>query len=226
MLNSNSFHDMFVFFTQSNNRLLKFSLQHLYWWKNCEEKSSFALEKNTLYLWLNKKISMVLHVNTLFIDVLNLPSKFGPKSQEQTAYNSLTKWLFPLTPSYALIYSPLIETACTLLQKYILDLKLFQLFYFLLPISRESIVFWVKFLKWRFWWIYTFWGPLNPKITFLANGLCVCVCVCVCYQHDSETNYSRNTKFGIQHLYLIQMLLETFYEARTKTLSTGALKKF
>ena len=30
--------------------------------------------------------------------------------------------------------------------------------------------------------IYTFSGPLNSKITFLANGLCVylCVCMCVC----------------------------------------------
>ena len=29
-------------------------------------------------------------------------------------------------------------------------------FYFLLPIIRECIVFWVKFSKWRFCWIYTF----------------------------------------------------------------------
>ena len=66
-------------------------------------------------------------------------------------------------------------------------------FYFLLPISRESIVLGVKFSKWRFWWICTFWGSLNPKITFLAFGLCVCVSVC--YQHNSKTNYSRIFKF-------------------------------
>ena len=54
-----------------------------------------------------------------------------------------------------------------------------------------------KFSKWRFWWIYTFWEPLNPKITFLAFGLCVCVC----YQHNSKTDCSRIFKFSILHLY-------------------------
>ena len=93
----------------------------------------------------------------------------------------------------------------------------------------EQKVLFVKFSKWRFGWIYTFWGPLNPKITFLANGLCVCVCesvcLCVCYQHNLKTNYSRNIKFGILYLYLIQMLLETFHKDRTKTLCTGAHKR-
>ena len=40
----------------------------------------------------------------------------------------------------------------------------------------------------RFWWIFTFWGPLSPKKSFsacrlsvcLSVCLCVCVCVCVC----------------------------------------------
>ena len=73
---------------------------------------------------------MVLHVNTLFIDVLNLPSKFGPKSQEQTAYNSLTKWLFPLRPSYALIYGPLIGTACALTSKVYFRFKTIPTFLF------------------------------------------------------------------------------------------------
>ena len=41
----------------------------------------------------------------------------------------------------------------------------------------------------------------------------------VCYQHNSKTNFSRNIKFGILHLY-IQMLLETFYNDRRKTLGT------
>ena len=45
-------------------------------------------------------------------------------------------------------------------------------------VEREYC-FCAKFSKLRFWWIYTFWGPLNPKITFLAIGLCVCAYVCV-----------------------------------------------
>ena len=31
------------------------------------------------------------------------------------------------------------------------------------------------FSKWRFWWTYAFWSPLNPKIPFLADDLCACV---------------------------------------------------
>ena len=54
--------------------------------------------------------------------------------------------------------------------------------------------------------------------------VCVYVSLSVCYQHNSETNYSRNIKFGIQHFYHIQMLLETFHEDRTKTLCTGTHK--
>ena len=108
---------------------------------------------------------------------------------------------------------------------YSFDLIICSHFYFLFSISRESIIFGSKFSKWRFWWIYTFWGLLNPKIIFLANGLCVCVSVCVCYQHNSKTNHSRNIKFGIQHLYHVQMLLETFYKHQTKTLCIGTLKR-
>ena len=51
------------------------------------------------------------------------------------------------------------------------------------------------------------------------------VCMCVCYQHNSKTNYSRIFKFGILHLYHVQMLLETFYKYWTKTLCTGAHKR-
>ena len=52
-----------------------------------------------------------------------------------------------------------------------------------------------------------------------------CVCMCVCYQHNSETNNSRIFKFGILYLYHWQMLLETLYKDRTKTLCAGAHKK-
>ena len=46
-------------------------------------------------------------------------------------------------------------------------------FSFLLPVyGRESIVL-VKFLKRKFWWIYTFRGPLNLKLIFLTAGLSI-----------------------------------------------------
>ena len=53
----------------------------------------------------------------------------------------------------------------------------------------------------------------------------VYVCLCVCYQHKSKTNYSRNIKFSILHLYHSQKLLETVYEDRAKILCTGAHKR-
>ena len=37
--------------------------------------------------------------------------------------------------------------------------------------DREKCYFWVKFSKWRFWWIYTF---LNLEASFLALSLSVC----------------------------------------------------
>ena len=53
----------------------------------------------------------------------------------------------------------------------------FWLLNFLLSLTykQRKYCFSVKFSKWRFWWIYTFWGPLNPKITFLVFGLCLCL---------------------------------------------------
>ena len=77
-------------------------------------------------------------------------------------------------------------------------------FYFLLATSRESIVsgsnFWSRefdvFTRFEVNWI--------RKLHFLRS-VCVCVCVsqclCVCYQYNSKTNYSRNSKFGILHVY-------------------------
>ena len=47
----------------------------------------------------------------------------------------------------------------------------------------------------------------------------------VYYQHNSETNYSKNITFGILHMYHTQMLLETFYKDRIKTVCTEPHKK-
>ena len=73
--------------------------------------------------------------------------------------------------------------------------------------------------------------PESEKHIFSFWSVCVCVCVCLCvclcvsYQHNSKTNYSRNIKFSLLHLYHVQMLLETIYKDRTKTLWTGAHKR-
>ena len=50
-------------------------------------------------------------------------------------------------------------------------------------------------------------------------------CVCVFYQHNSKTNYSKNSEFGILYLYHMQMLLEVFHKDQTKTPCTGARRR-
>ena len=71
-------------------------------------------------------------------------------------------------------------------------------------------------------------SPESENHIFSKWSVCMCVCVCVlcvCYQHNSETNYSRNFKFGIQHKYPIQMLLETFHQDQINSLYTETHEK-
>ena len=46
---------------------------------------------------------------------------------------------------------------------------------------------------------------------YCTESMYVCECG-VCYQHNSRTNCCRDFKFGILHLYHMQMQLETFNE--------------
>ena len=66
----------------------------------------------------------------------------------------------------------------------------------LLSLCYRVSGFVANFRNGDFWWIYMFWGPLNPKVSFLLIGL---FSVCVCSQHNS--NYRTNSKFDILHLY-------------------------
>ena len=74
--------------------------------------------------------------------------------------------------------------------------------------------------------IFSVWSVCMCVCICVCVSVCVslCVCVCVCYQHNSKTNNSRNIKFGILYLYHMQMLLKTFYDYRTNSLCTRALK--
>ena len=79
------------------------------------------------------------------------------------------------------------------------------------PIYGFPHFYFIPFSNYRFWWIYPFWGPLNPKITFSVVGLCLCLCACLCVSvslcicclHNSKPNYSRIFNFNILHLYHI-----------------------
>ena len=62
---------------------------------------------------------------------------------------------------------------------------------------KMKYCFWAKFSKWKFWWIYMFWAPLNPKIPFLNIWSACLRRVSVCYQHSWKTNWNRHSKFGL-----------------------------
>ena len=87
-----------------------------------------------------------------------------------------------------------------------------------LTCKQRKYCFWVKFWKWRFDGFTCFECESENHIFSKWS-------VCICYQHNSKTNYSRIFKFGILHLYHVQMLLETFHKDRTKTLCTGMHKR-
>ena len=50
--------------------------------------------------------------------------------------------------------------------------------------------------------------------------------VCACYQHNSEINYRKNSKFIMLHLHHMYMLFQTIYEDQLNSLLyTGAHKR-
>ena len=59
------------------------------------------------------------------------------------------------------------------------------------------------------WHILRFPESENQVLSGWPLSFCVCVRVC-CYQHNSKTNYSRSSEFGILHLNHILMLQEHF----------------
>ena len=53
-------------------------------------------------------------------------------------------------------------------------------------------------------------SPESENHIFSVWSVCLCDSMCLCYQHNSKTNFSRNIKFGILHLYHVRMILEGF----------------
>ena len=93
-------------------------------------------------------------------------------------------------------------------------------FYFFLLKYAKNFCFCIQFWKLRFWWIYMFWGSVNLKIIFLSVGSNMSVF----HQHNSKTNYNRNFRFSILHLYHTSMLFKTLYENWTNNPCTGTRK--
>ena len=126
----------------------------------------------------------------------------------QRYFRNLHDYLLECSPSPLIIFSYRCMIKKVLFQSQIFEIEILIDLHVLRSPKSESHIF----SKWS-------------VCKCVCLGVCVCVCLCVCYQYNSKTNYSRNIKFGIQHLYHIQMLLETFYNDRTKTLCTGAHKR-
>ena len=105
----------------------------------------------------------------------------------------------------------------------------FHLFTFSAIRSIEKVLHLPKKSTSRFWWMFTFWGPLNPKKVFLACRLCVCVSVClsvyvsVCGHHNSKNNWASSTKFGMWS-YMIKISVGIAYEQNRPTGVTSALR--
>ena len=97
-------------------------------------------------------------------------------------------------------------------------------FRFLLShLLEEKVLFWGQIFKVEILTnLHVLRSSESEKHIFSKWSVCMCVCL---LSDNSKTKYSRNIKFGILHLYYIQMLLETFYKDRTKTLCTGAHKR-
>ena len=112
---------------------------------------------------------------------------------------------------------------------HILKQRLVFIFTFSYPYIVEKVLFLNQIFKMEILMdLHVLRSPESENHIFSvwSVSLCVCVCACVCLLSAYLRNkLNRNIKFGIQHKYHIQMLLETFHEDRTKTLCTGAHKR-
>ena len=81
--------------------------------------------------------------------------------------------------------------------------------------------FWIEISKWIFLCIYTLWGPLNPKNTFLVLGLCVSVISINQKQITAETS---NLVFYICIIY--RCYLKLFMKIGQKLCVQGHTKEF
>ena len=52
-------------------------------------------------------------------------------------------------------------------------------FFYFLGYTKYKVLHLPKKSTSRFWWMFTFWGPLSPKKLFLVCRLCVCLSVCL-----------------------------------------------
>ena len=87
--------------------------------------------------------------------------------------------------------------------------------------SIEKVLHLPKKSTSRFWWMFTFWGPLNPKKLFLACRLSVCLSVCG--HHNSKNNWASSTKFGMWS-YMIKISVGIAYEQNRPKGVTSALR--
>ena len=68
--------------------------------------------------------------------------------------------------------------------------------------------------------------PESKSHIFSVWSVCMYVCVCVSVISIAQRQITAETfKFGILHLYHIQMPIEFFYEDRTKTLCAETHKR-
>ena len=115
--------------------------------------------------------------------------KTNCEKRKSTKNISLQEWLYFMFEGFLIIFVITMANVKNLF------------FYFLLPISRESIAFRLNFRSRYFDELTRFEVSWIRKSHFWG-GLCVCcVCVCVCYQCNAKRNPIRIFKYGILHLH-------------------------
>ena len=85
----------------------------------------------------------------------------------------------------------------------------FLLLHSFILIQYRKYCFGVKFSKLSFCYGYIFSGPLNRKITFLADRVCLRLCVSLSTA-QFEINNSRKFKFGRLNIHFAVMILNLF----------------
>ena len=89
--------------------------------------------------------------------------------------------------------------------------------YFLIHLYGTKKNLELKFSKWWFWWIYTFWDSPNSEITFLTVGLYVCIGVsaCVCLISITQKQIITETSNFVFYIYILcWCYIKLFMKAR------------
>ena len=98
----------------------------------------------------------------------------------------------------AYIYGPRNKTS--IFKYYYISLQFLRNFTFSCYVWLKLLFLWSNFQNWVFMLLHIL-RPSESENRIFSGWSVVCVYVRLCYQHNSKTNYCRNSKFGFLHLH-------------------------